>query len=102
MATAAPVAFSPNQQAGPVMQPQTQAYPVGAAPPQNGYYPPQGGDARYGAAPMAQPGQQYQQQMAQQVPQQLAAPQGQFVQQPPVYMQQQVPVQYQQQQQMPQ
>jgi hypothetical protein len=80
------------------MQPETQTYPTGAAP-QNGYYPPQGGDARYGAAPVAQHGEQYpvQQQMPQQVPQQMAAPQEQYVQQP-AYVQQQAPVQYQQQQ----
>jgi len=99
MATAAPQAYNQNGDVGHEkveMQPQTQTYPVNAAPPQNGYYPPQGGDARYAAAPVAQPGQQYpmQQQMPQQVPQQMAAPQGQFVQQP-AYGQQQAPVQYQ-------
>jgi hypothetical protein len=100
MATAAPQAYNPNQNVGHEkveMQPQAQAYPAGAAPPQNGYYPPQGVDARYGPAPVAQNSQQYQpvpQQMPHQVPQQMAAPQGQYGQQPE-YGHQQAPVQYQ-------
>jgi hypothetical protein len=100
MATAAPAAYNQNGNVGHEkveMQPQAQTYPVNSAPPQNGYYPPQGADARYGPAPVSPNGQHYQQvqqQMPQQVPQQMAAPQGHFEQ--PVYGQQQAPVQYQQ------